>query len=70
MVAIAFESDWVIGVVVLEDRSFGKGLLEHIENFLTMQAPLPRRVLVEEVSKWDDDAGVVINESLIEISKT
>ena len=60
----------MIGVVVLKDGSFGKGLLEGFKDFLTLQAPLPRCVLVEEASKWDDNARIVVNKSSIEVSET
>ena len=67
---ITFKGDWVVRVVVLENRSFGEGLLEHVEDFLTSWAPFPRSILAEETSEWDDDTRVVGNESSIEISKT
>ena len=67
---VAFQGDWVVRVVVSENGSFGEGLLEHVEDFLTLWAPFPRSILAKEASEWDDDTRVVVNESSIEISKT
>ena len=60
----------MVGVVVSEDRSFGESLLRHVENFLALQTPFPRRILVEEAGEWNNNARVIVNESSIEISKT
>ena len=46
--SVAFKGNGVVRVIVSKDRSFSKGLFEHIKDFLTLQAPLPRVILAEE----------------------
>ena len=60
----------MVGVIVLEDGSFGESLLKHVESFLALQTPFPRCILAEEAGEWNNDARVIVNESSIEISKT
>ncbi|KIO04664.1 hypothetical protein M404DRAFT_142788, partial [Pisolithus tinctorius Marx 270] len=52
---------------VSEDRSGAEGILQAEESRAALLGKVPRSTLLREASEWNDDVGVVINESSVEI---
>ncbi|KIN96495.1 hypothetical protein M404DRAFT_162869 [Pisolithus tinctorius Marx 270] len=55
---------------VSENRSRAEGILQAEESGAALLGKVPRSTLSREVSEWNDDVRVVINESSIEICET
>ncbi|KIO02106.1 hypothetical protein M404DRAFT_148495 [Pisolithus tinctorius Marx 270] len=53
-----------------ENRSGAEGILQVEESGAALLRKVPRSTLSREASEWNDDVGVVINESSIEICET
>ncbi|KIO10075.1 hypothetical protein M404DRAFT_130097 [Pisolithus tinctorius Marx 270] len=53
-----------------EDRSRAEGILQAEESGVALLGKVPRSTLWHEASEWNDDVGVVINESSVEICET
>ncbi|KIN99444.1 hypothetical protein M404DRAFT_155233 [Pisolithus tinctorius Marx 270] len=53
-----------------ENRSGAEGILQVEESGVALLRKVPRSTLLREVSEWNDDVRVVINESSVEICKT
>ncbi|KIN94458.1 hypothetical protein M404DRAFT_168173 [Pisolithus tinctorius Marx 270] len=66
---VSFHCKWSVRVPVCEDRSRAEGILQVEEGRVTLLRKVPRSTLLCEVSEQNNDVGVVINESLIEICK-
>ncbi|KIO03370.1 hypothetical protein M404DRAFT_145629 [Pisolithus tinctorius Marx 270] len=67
---IGFHCKWSIRDPVCEDRSRAEGILQVEESRAALLGKVPRSTLSREVSEWNNDVGVVINESSVEICKT
>ncbi|KIO09147.1 hypothetical protein M404DRAFT_132258 [Pisolithus tinctorius Marx 270] len=50
-----------------ENRSRAEGILQAVESGLALLRKVPRSTLSHEVSEWNNNVGVVINESSVEI---
>ncbi|KIN94580.1 hypothetical protein M404DRAFT_167892 [Pisolithus tinctorius Marx 270] len=53
-----------------ENRSRAEGILQAEESGAALLRKVPRSTLLHEVSEWNDNVRVVINESSVEICKT
>ncbi|KIO07408.1 hypothetical protein M404DRAFT_137067 [Pisolithus tinctorius Marx 270] len=53
-----------------ENRSRAEGILQVEESGVALLGKVPRSTLSHEASEWNDDVGVVINESSVEICET
>ncbi|KIN96104.1 hypothetical protein M404DRAFT_164075 [Pisolithus tinctorius Marx 270] len=53
-----------------ENRSGAEGILQAEESRAALLGKVPRSTLLCEASEWNDDVGVVINESSVEICET
>ncbi|KIO09545.1 hypothetical protein M404DRAFT_131861 [Pisolithus tinctorius Marx 270] len=67
---VSFNCKWSIRDPVSEDRSRAEGILQVEESGVALLGKVPRSTLSHEVSEWNDDVGVVINESSVEICET
>ena len=68
--SVIFEDDWKGEIVVSEYRGSGESLLEQVKDTLALTPPVLHDVLACELVEGFCDAGVVVYESLVEVSKT
>ncbi|KAG6893244.1 hypothetical protein C0992_010751, partial [Termitomyces sp. T32_za158] len=66
---VAFEYDGEFRVEVPEDRGNGEGFLEKFEDALTLTVPVPQDLLSGEAGQGLRDAGVIVNESSVEVGE-
>ncbi|KIN96867.1 hypothetical protein M404DRAFT_162045, partial [Pisolithus tinctorius Marx 270] len=55
---------------VSENGSRAEGILQAEESGVALLGKVPRSTLSHEASEWNDDVGVVINESSVEVCET
>ncbi|KIO08726.1 hypothetical protein M404DRAFT_133616 [Pisolithus tinctorius Marx 270] len=67
---IGFNCKQSIRNPVSENRSRAEGILQAEESGVALLGKVPRSTLSHEVSEWNDDVRVVINELSVEICKT
>ncbi|KIO01309.1 hypothetical protein M404DRAFT_150351 [Pisolithus tinctorius Marx 270] len=67
---VGFNCKWSIRNPVSENRSRAEGILQVEESGVACLRKVPRSTLLCEVSKWNDDVRVVINELSVEVCET
>ena len=53
-----------------EDRSRGKSLLQEVESRVTIVGEFPRSVFVGKPHEGNDNVGVVMDESMVEVCES
>ncbi|KAG6881203.1 hypothetical protein C0992_001586, partial [Termitomyces sp. T32_za158] len=66
---IAFEHNGEFRIEVPQDRGSSEGFFEEFEDALALTVPVPCNLLPGEASQGFRDAGVVVDESPVEIGK-
>ncbi|KIO02894.1 hypothetical protein M404DRAFT_146779, partial [Pisolithus tinctorius Marx 270] len=64
---ISFNCKWSVRNPMSEDRSRAEGILQAEEGRVALLRKVPRSTLSHEVSEWNDNVRVVINESSVEV---
>ncbi|KIN96514.1 hypothetical protein M404DRAFT_162744 [Pisolithus tinctorius Marx 270] len=67
---IGFNCKWSIRNPVSENRSGAEGILQVEESGVALLGKVPRSTLSHEASEWNNNVGVVINESSVEVCET
>ncbi|KIO00230.1 hypothetical protein M404DRAFT_152992 [Pisolithus tinctorius Marx 270] len=67
---VSFHCKWSVRNPVSENRSGAEGILQAEESGVALLGKVPRSTLSHEASEWNDDVGVVINESSVEVCET
>ncbi|KIO02646.1 hypothetical protein M404DRAFT_147633 [Pisolithus tinctorius Marx 270] len=66
---VGFHCKWSIRDPVSENRSGAEGILQAEETRAALLRKVPRSTLSHLASEWNDNVGVVVNESSVEICK-
>ena len=53
-----------------EDRSHCEGRFEVEEDRVTIRGEIPRGILSSELNEWDNDVGVIEDETMVEIGQS